>query len=502
MSPNLRGAISEQGRSFRDFKEICQRAEIIMLDDQARSNAGGFQHNGEAGKLIHGLLGWEKLVPESMAMYQAHDPWFRLASKPEPEARMWMVEGIAGGIQPWWHMVSAYHEDRRMYHNPEKFFQWHKANEAFLIDRLPIATVGVVWSQQNMDFYGRDHADELVELPWRGMTEALIRARVPYLPVHADQIDRVAGECSLLVLPNLAVMTDEQVASVRRFVERGGSLVATGESSLYDQWGDPRPDYALGGLFGAHLAGSREVPEKAPVEKLAGDVYHTYLRLSPELRAGVDGPHKAGEPVISGKRHPVLKGFEETDILPFGGLLEPLHTEPGVEVLLTYIPQFPVYPPEKAWMREPKTDIPGLLLNQRGQGGRVVFLPADLDRQYGRSNLPDHGNLLKNIIRWAAGDDLPIVVEGAGLVDCHLYRQPGRLVLHVVNLTSAATWRQPLDEFIPIGPLKIGVKLPVGIQGRNLRSLVSGQAISAEVSKGWSHFEIGSITDHEVVIIS
>ena len=65
------GSISGQCRSFRNLKEICRRAEIIMLDHQARSESSGFQQNGETGKLIHGLLGWDKLIPESMAMYQA-----------------------------------------------------------------------------------------------------------------------------------------------------------------------------------------------------------------------------------------------------------------------------------------------------------------------------------------------------------------------------------------------------------------------------------------------
>ena len=91
------GSISGQSRSFRDYKEICSRADIIMLDSQARSDAGGFQQNSDTGKLIHGLLGWDKLVPESMAMYQAGRPTFRLASKPVPEARMWMYEGIGRG---------------------------------------------------------------------------------------------------------------------------------------------------------------------------------------------------------------------------------------------------------------------------------------------------------------------------------------------------------------------------------------------------------------------
>lgn len=496
------GSISGQGRSFRNYKEIGKRADIIMLDDQSRSDATGFQHNGEIGKLVHGLMGWDKLAPESMAMYQHQKPWFRLASKPQAEARMWMVNGIAGGIQPWWHMVAAYHEDRRMYHTPGPIFQWHKANEVYLLNREPVANIGLVWSQENMDFYGRDSSDERVELPWRGMTQALIRARIPYLPVHADHISRDASKFSVLILPNLALMTNEQVAAVRRFVEEGGSLIATGDTSLFDEWGDPRADYALSDIFGAHLINARTPGLKPSIEKMAGEAYHTYMRLDPELRALVDGPHKGKEPAANGKRHAILKGFEETDIIPFGGLLEPLKVEANKEVLMTFIPQFPTYPPEKAYMREPKTDVPGVIVHSTAKGARIAFVPADLDKQFGRSNLPDHGNLLANIVRWSAKENIPLTIQGAGLVDCHLYRQPGRMILHIVNLTSASTWRQPLDELIAIGPLKVMVQLQPSVSGKNLLSLVSHEKPASSVSNGSVHFEIKSILDHEVIVIS
>jgi len=492
------GSISGQSRSFRDYKEICMRAEIIMLDDQARSDLGGFQHNGEIGKMIHGLLGWDKLVPESMAMYQAGRPTFRLASKPAPEARMWMLNGIAGGIQPWWHMVSAFHEDRRMYKTPGSVMKWHKENEQFLVNRKPVATVGVVWSQQNTDFYGRDNAEELVELPWRGMTQALIRSRIPYLPIHIDHVDRDATQFSLLILPNLAAMTENQVAGIRRFVEQGGGLIATGETSLFNEWGDKSSDYALADLFGAHFKGVGE----SPASKLAGEAYHTYLRLGPGLRGRPGGPGNDHELTVTDKRHEVLRGFEETGILPFGGLLQPLSLEPNAEILMTFIPQFPVYPPETAWMRTPKTDIPGLIINTTTNGSRILFLPADIDRQFARYNLPDHGNLLANLVRWAAKDKLPIAVEGAGLVDCHLYEQANRMVLHIVNLTSAATWRQPLDELIAIGPLGIKIRLSKNVRGTNLRLLVSNERISGEVKNGWCHFVVKSIPDHEVVVLT
>jgi hypothetical protein len=496
------GSVSTQSGSFRDYKELCSRAEIFMLDSQARSDNSGFQQNSNTGKLIHGLLGWDKLAPESMAMYQAGRPTFRVAAKPVSEAHMWMIEGIAGGIQPWWHYVGAYHEDRRIYKTAGPIFKWHKENEEFLVDRRPVATIGIVWSQQNMDFYGRDDSELMVDLPLRGMTQALTRARIPYIPVHADQIQLYAGQLSLLVLPNLGILTTNQVNAIKKFVSNGGSIVATGETSLYDEWGDSLPDFALGDLFGAHKAEGNNTNQRPVSVKNASNTLHTYLRLTPEIRGTIDGPLNGKEPAVAGKRHDVLRGFEETDIISFGGTLEPLRTDPGAKTLMTFIPEFPIYPPETAWMRVPETNIPGLILNTFPNDSRIVYMPADIDRQFGRYNLPDHGDLLANLVRWASKDNIPLVVGGKGLIDFNLYVQPGRLIMHIVNLTSAGTWRQPVDEFIPIGPLKIMVRLPDGIPGIKLKLLVSGGQGNVSTEKGWCSLIINSVTDHEVAVIS
>lgn len=488
------GSISTQSNDFRDFKEICRRAEFMLLDHQARADATGFQQNGDTGKLVHGLLGWDKLMPESMALYQAGRPTFRLASKPAPEARLWMIEGIAGGIQPWWHHIGAYHEDRRMYRTAGPVFRWHEENERYLVNRTPVASAGVVWSQNNTDFYGRDDAAELVDAPYRGFTQALLRARIPYLPIHADYIERDAGGLAVLILPNVGALSDENCAAIRRFVQRGGALIATGASSRYNEWGDARPDFGLADLFGAHA------PKADPGRKSGERTQHTYLRLTPELRGRVDGPKAGDEPAASGERHPVLKGFEETDILPFGGALEALRLDAGAIVPLTFIPPFPIYPPETSWMRQPTSTIPALVLNAPG-GSRVAYLPADIDRRYGRDNLPDHGDLLANIVRWAAAGRIPLEAHGPGLIDCHLYRQPGRLILHMVNLTNAGTWRAPVEELIPVGPFAVRVELPQDVRGREVRMLVSGARAAPSLNGKWAEFEVKSILDHEVMII-
>jgi hypothetical protein len=192
----------------------------------------------------------------------------------------------------------------------------------------------------------------------------------------------------------------------------------------------------------------------------------------------------------------VLRGFDETDIMAFGGVLEALKTDAGVTVPLTFVPEFPIYPPETAWMRTPKTDIPGLVLK-----GRAAYLAADLDRRFGRENLPDHGDLLANLVRWAAGDRIPLQVDGRGLVDCSLYTQADRLILHLVNLTSAATWRAPIHELIPVGPFTVKVRLPKEVRGAKVRQLVSGRGGAATLAGGWATFKVESILDHEVAVI-
>ena len=207
------------------------------------------------------------------------------------------------------------------------------------------------------------------------------------------------------------------------------------------------------------------------------------------------GPESGDEPAPTGTRHSVLKGFDETDILAFGGTVAPLKTDPGVIVPLTFIPEFPIYPPETAWMRQPKTDIPGLVVK-----GRVAYMPADLDRRFGRDGLPDHGDLLRNLVQWAANGSIPLEVDVHGLVDCSLYTQPGRVILHVVNLSNAGG-RPPIDETVPVGPVSIRLRVPKDVKGAQVRKLVAGGTSRTESKNGWVQFESGSVADHEVFVI-
>ena len=494
----LGGDFVNQGQRFRDIKAICERSEMIMLDDQGRSDWIGLHENAEMGKRLHGVLGWEKIIPESMATYQ-RSPVFRKSAASPAESRMWMYSGFAGGIQPWWHHVGAYQWDRRQFQTPVPVYKWYATNESYLVNRRPVATVGVVYSQRNADFFGRDKAHELVAEPYYGMIQALVRARIPYLPVHADHIARDGAELGLLILPNLGAMTGSQIAAVREYATAGGKLLATGETSLYDRWGDQRDGLALGDLFGVHFDGRRH-GATGEADTWSGR-NHSYLRLDPPVGRDVYGPKSGEEPERSASRHPVLRGFEATDILAFGGLLSQVTPQAGSEVPITLVPSFPAYPPETSWMREPRSNIAALVLRDDGRR-RTAWLAADVDRRFSRDNLPDHGDLLANVVRWAASDDIPLRVKGAGLIDCHLYRQRDSLVLHVVNVTSAGSWRSPVHDLIPVGPFEIGVRLEDGDAARGVDLLVAGRKAGIAEKDGWAIFELDRVSDHEVAVIS
>ena len=97
---------------------------------------------------------------------------------------------------------------------------------------------------------------------------------------------------------------------------------------------------------------------------------------------------------------------------------------------------------------------------------------------------------------------MPLTVRGAGLIDCHLYEQPGRLVLHILNLTNSATWRAPIDDLIPLGPFRVTLRRPAGGSYKDVRFLVSGQRRPLRVNGSALEFETGPILEHDVAVIS
>lgn len=77
--------------------------------------------------------------------------------------------------------------------------------------------------------------------------QALIQAKIPFDLVFDDHLADLS-KYRVLILPESQCLSDAQLAAIRRFVEAGGGLVATGMAGLYDHWRRLRVTPGLAGM--------------------------------------------------------------------------------------------------------------------------------------------------------------------------------------------------------------------------------------------------------------
>src|SRR4029077_3756395 len=137
------------------------------------------------------------------------------------------------------------------------------------------ARVAVVWSDTTANFYPGTGAQliDAYNLPsnevgnldaeFSGMTDGLLRAHVPFDVIDDTTLEREPlGRWSLLVLPNVACMSEGAAARIREFVRRGGNVTATLETSAYAETGIRRRNLALADLFGVRDNGKVMGPRR------------------------------------------------------------------------------------------------------------------------------------------------------------------------------------------------------------------------------------------------
>jgi hypothetical protein len=466
-----------------DDAQLVEYGKAHMVDTQAREGQTGFELNSVNGLMLHQLFGENTLILESMASYNKGKYFVRKAAAPKEEMRIWMISGISAGLVPSPHFIGSIQDDRRIFDNCTPVMRWQQENEKYLFDRKLVSNVGLVWSRENLHFYGKANGIVKCNLPFYGFVRAFIRKRLAYYPVNTRHILKEANNLDVLVLPDLAPISDEQLDFIREFVRMGKGIVFTGATGMLDELGYIRDTFPLDELVGIKRF-TRDIVEPVLPDSISfkslGN-FHNYMRLPKE-------------------RHPILNGFDETDIIALYGQYYDVRSD-KLETVANFIPPFPVYPPEFAYMDDDKktSDIPGILAGETSYGGRVVYFAADIDRRYGDAAIPDHGDLLVNAVRWAAKEKAPFKVDGPGRLDCRLYRQEAALVLHMVNLSGLNEWPQPVEEYYPVGPNTVSVNVGGRIITRVSRK-VAGGIVDFTNRDGWVTLTLDTITNHEMLV--
>jgi hypothetical protein len=459
-----------------DMRMIGELAPTLFADRQARSGLMPPWANGKTAKEYRAAMG-RKPVGGIFSMGVEEAYRWKDSVQSEAEVRIWFADGVANGLRPWFTKFSGTLRDRRWLKVVEELYRWHHGAERYLRNEEPLARVGLVYSQQTAWFYGGPRAKATVEDHALGWYQALIEARIPFEMVHdrlldADHLARL----KTLILPNIAALSDGQCRQLRAFVERGSGLVATYETSLYDQEGVRRADFGLAALFGVSFGRRAEGPMR-----------NAYLRLEADGRTG--------------RRHPLLEGLDDAPRIIHGTWR--LDVTPKVEFAhrpLTLIPSYPDLPMEKVYPRIPKTDVAEVYPREFG-GGRVVYFPWDIDRVFWEILAVDHGVLLRNAVRWATAEEPPVEVQGPGVLDVTVWRQKGSMTIHLVNLTNPMMMKGPFRELIPVGEQRVTIRLSGKEKARRVQLLVAGRDIPVTQDGSRLSVTVPSVRDLEIVAV-
>jgi hypothetical protein len=459
-----------------DMKTIGELAPTLFADRQARSGLMPPWANGKAAKEYRAVMG-NKAVGGIFSVGVEEAYRWKDSVQSEAEVRIWFAGGVANGLRPWFTKFAGVLRDRRWLGVVEDLYRWHHGAERYLRNEEPLARVGLVYSQQTAWFYGGPRARERVEDHALGWYQALVEARIPFEMVHDRLLDEAhLARLKMLILPNTAALSDEQCRQLRAFVERGGGLVATYETSLCDERGERRADFGLADLFGVSFR-----------RRADGPMRNAYLRLEADPRTG--------------RRHPLLAGLDDAPRVIHGTWrLEVTPRHDFEDRPLTLIPSYPDLPMEMVYPRVPKTDIAEAYLREV-DAGRVVYFPWDIDRIFWEVLAVDHGLLLGNAVRWATAEEPPVEVKGPGVLDVTAWRQKGSMTVHLVNLTNPMMMKGPFRELIPVGEQRVSVRLPAGAKARRVQLLVTGREVPVAQDGTRLSMTVPSVRDLEVVAI-
>jgi hypothetical protein len=263
------------------MQRIGELAPTLIADRQARRGLTAPWANGKNGKEFRASMGRKPIV--GIFSVGVEEPYrWKDSVQSEAEIRLWVADGVANGLRPWFTKFSGVLHDERWLKPVEDLYCRYARWEKYLRNERPLARVGLVYSQQTAWFHGGNVEDHTL-----GWYQALIEARIPFEMVHDRLLDAARlGPFKTLILPNIAALSEAQCAQLRAFVERGGGLIATYETSLYDEWGVKRRDFGLADLFGVTFKGGLDAP-----------MQNSYLRLETDP--------------ATGKRHPLLDDLED-----------------------------------------------------------------------------------------------------------------------------------------------------------------------------------------------
>lgn len=464
-----------------DMAALAGQSDILFADKQARSGLSPAFTSGRHAKEFRAVMG-DKPVGGifSMGIEEAHR--WKDSVQVGAEIRMWVASATANGVRAWFTKFGGTVHDARWLDVVKDIYTWQADHEQYLRNTRSIADVGLVYSQQSARVFDGTASEQTVQRPILGWYQSLIEARVPFDMVHDQLLDPESlARYRVLVLPNIVALSDVQANQLREFVARGGALIATYRTGMFDELGVPRKDFALGDLFGVRAGDVRT------------DVSNSYLRLRHDEHGGdaVLGTLGATSIVINtaNRMDVALRDDPEDDSRPVTR-----------SVPMALIDSYPDLPMEDVYRRDFDESMPQLVLSEIG-AGKVAYFADDIDRAYHDFLVQDHFEIMRGVIDWARDEPPLVSVQGSGVIEVVAWEQAGSMTVHLVNMTNPRYLKGPVVELIPSPPQLLSIALPPGRRVDRVRLLRAHSDVDVLVVDGRLELTVDEVLDVEIVAI-
>jgi len=416
----------------------------FIADNRANVNYKELSYGATIVKFL------KSLNPEKspVILFGGNGTEHRYIYDPPIDLRQWLWEAAGNGGGFWnCYFNGAYPAatiDVRNAYLPKDAYQYLQQNEVLIQQLEPVKDVAIYYSKFSAQILG----DEAFSFPIKGMIRVLQDAHIQYGYISDYQLslDNL-NQCKVLILPNVVSMDESHANIIKQWVNNGGKLIATSETSLYDGHGHKRKDFLLNDLFGCHFTG-----------EIANTEIDCYQK------------------VIT--RNSILDGFEKTSLLHNGGLTVLCSIEPDVTIVTGYLPKINNQPPENAFPANWESAYP-IILDHTVGAGRVIYFanqPGKLNHTVGH---PDYHQLLVNAITTLLENQVSLSTNAPASVHVYLNKDRGnggRYQLSLVNTTSAP--QRPIRNLLPVGDIEI--RLPYDILSCRI---ISDQRINVNFQK-------------------
>ena len=467
------GNIHNNLQTVKNIKKIAEAANWFNVDGQDRGGGPNpLWHCGQQTRVSQSVMRGKTVSNATGAYASSSYAIWRHTSKSPEEATLWLAASAAGGTAPVYHWLGAQPVDNRWREAGRSFYEWTARHSRHFRNRRSLADVAMVYSQRTLCYYAGAGARGERTDHFQGMYYSLLQTRLPFDFVHEDDLGpETLRRYRALLLPNVALLGDTQCAQLREYARGGGSLLATFETSLYNEWGDPRPEFGIGEALGIRKAGATQ-----------GPLGNSYARVEQE-------------------GHELLNGIGPTALLPGAVYRVPVRALGGGAPVLTYVPPYPSHPPEMVYPRVARTDEPAVVLGGAG-GGRTLYFPGDIERCAWRTSNTDLDLLLQNAIRWVRGASAaPVEVEGDGVLDLFCWETEPGYAVHLLNYTNPHMLAGWVRRFYPVGRQQVRVRVPEGVRIANVHALRADRKLPFRREGGTIRFEVPQVVDYEVAAL-